>query len=45
MDKGEVRKTIEQLVESQYDRLQAQTRLREYQDASTPLWHRASSRA
>jgi hypothetical protein len=36
MDKGEVRKTIEQLVESQYDRLQAQTRLREYQDASTP---------
>jgi hypothetical protein len=36
MDKEEVRKTIEQLVESQYDRLQAQTRLREFQDASTP---------
>jgi hypothetical protein len=36
MDKEEVRKTIEQLVECQYDRLQAQTRLREFQDASTP---------
>jgi len=36
MDKEGVRKTIEQLVESEYDRLQAQTRLREFQDASTP---------
>src|SRR5215217_4881281 len=38
MDKGQVRETIEQLVESQYDRLQAQTRLRNFQDASeSPL--------
>ena len=36
MDKKEVRKTIEQLVESEYDRLQAQSRLREFQDARTP---------
>jgi hypothetical protein len=36
MDKEQVRETIEQLVESQYDRLQAQTRLRKFQDASTP---------
>jgi len=36
MDKEQVRETIEQLVESEYDRLQAQTRLREFQDASTP---------
>jgi hypothetical protein len=36
MDKEQVRQTIEQLVESQYDRLQAQTRLRKFQDASTP---------
>jgi len=35
MDKEQVRETIEQLVESQYDRLQAQTRLRKFQDAST----------
>jgi hypothetical protein len=35
MDKEEVRKTVEQLVESEYDRLQVQTRLREFQDAST----------
>jgi hypothetical protein len=33
MDKEQVRETIEQLVESQYDRLQAQTRLRNLQDA------------
>src|SRR5215203_4170801 len=36
MDKEQVRENIEQLVESQYDRLQAQTRLRKFQDASTP---------
>jgi hypothetical protein len=36
MDKEQVRETIEQLVESQYDRLQAQTRLRKFQDARTP---------
>jgi hypothetical protein len=36
MDKEQVRETIEQLVESEYDRLQAQTRLWEFQDASTP---------
>jgi len=36
MDKQQVRETIEQLVESEFDRLQAQTRLREFQDASTP---------
>jgi hypothetical protein len=36
MDKEQVRETIEQLVESEYDRLQAQTRLREFQDGSTP---------
>ena len=36
MDKEQVRETIEQLVESEYDRLQAQTRLWQFQDASTP---------
>ena len=36
MDKEQVRENIEQLVESQYDRLQAQTRLRKFQDARTP---------
>ena len=36
MDKEQVRETIEQLVESQYDRLQAQSRLRKFQDARTP---------
>ena len=36
MDKAQVRETIEQLVESNYDRRRAQTRLREFQDASTP---------
>jgi hypothetical protein len=36
MNKDQVRETIEQLVESQYDRRQAQTRLRTFQDASTP---------
>jgi hypothetical protein len=36
MDKQQVRETIEQLVESNYDRRRAQTRLREFQDASTP---------
>ena len=36
MDKEQVRETIEQLVESQYDRLQAQARLRKFQDARTP---------
>src|SRR5215203_3703153 len=36
MDKQQVRKTVEQLVESQYDQLRAQTRLRKFQDASTP---------
>ena len=36
MDKAQVRETFEQLVESNYDRRRAQTRLREFQDASTP---------
>jgi hypothetical protein len=36
MDKEQVRENIEQLVESQYDRLQAQSRLRKFQDARTP---------
>jgi len=36
MDKDQVRETFEQLVESNYDRRRAQTRLREFQDASTP---------
>ena len=36
MNKDQVRETMEQLVESQYDRRQAQTRLRTFQDASTP---------
>ena len=34
MDKQQVRETIEQLVESQHDQRQAQTRLRNFQDAS-----------
>jgi len=36
MDKDQIRETFEQLVESNYDRRRAQTRLREFQDASTP---------
>ena len=34
MDKQQVRKNVEQLVESQHDQRQAQTRLRNFQDAS-----------
>jgi hypothetical protein len=38
MDKDQVRKTVEQLVESHYDQRQIQSRLRHFQDASeTPL--------
>jgi hypothetical protein len=36
MDKDQVRKTVEQLVESHYDQRQVQTRLRNLQDASEP---------
>ena len=36
MDKDQVRKTVEQLVESHYDQRQIQSRLRHFQDASEP---------
>ena len=36
MDKEQVRKTVEQLVESHYDQRQIQSRLRHFQDASEP---------
>jgi hypothetical protein len=36
MDREQLRETVNQLVESEYDRHQTQTRLREFQDASTP---------
>jgi hypothetical protein len=45
MDKEQVHETINQLVESHYDQLQATTRLRDFQDANEPLWRRASLRA
>ena len=36
MDKDQVRKTVEQLVESHYDQRQIQSRLRHFQGASEP---------
>jgi hypothetical protein len=36
MDKDQVRKTVEQLVESHYDQRQIQSRLCHFQDASEP---------
>jgi len=36
MDKAQVRKTVEQLVESSYDQRQATTLLRDFQDANEP---------
>jgi len=36
VDKDQVRKTVEQLVESHYDQRQIQSRLRHFQDASEP---------
>jgi hypothetical protein len=36
MDKDQVRKTVEELVESHYDQRQIQSRLRHFQDASEP---------
>jgi hypothetical protein len=36
MDKEQVREAIEQLVESDHDRLQAATRMRDFQDANEP---------